>query len=302
MRRILFAAGLLAVASTSALALSQAEIDAAVGAIDVKDDTQCLANHGEKLVRKTEVKDLNGDGVDEIVLTVTGSEGGASCFGKYGNAITLLISDGAGKWREELGFGAAGITFLKRDDSAWPDIEIGMAGGCNPIWRIAPNGHYDIWKTCEGGRLVQAKAEQAASPAPAIGKLVPVEIYSGRLEGPPYSHNGSIVIIDADKGVIVYDRPKKAIADTIKPGTVLFKAKPWKSGDNEIIIKGTAYTFKAGCPAAAYEVSGRYHHLYGLNKLTLEGMAPVRSKTSCDIVGYTTTGANTKLVFDIAIE
>lgn len=297
----------LLLSSTAAFSLTQPEIKAAVATVakSSQEYSECLRIGGGKLEQATESKDINGDGIDEIILTETGTTGASICFGMVGQQMSLLVSDGAGGWRTALSVPAAGLDFLKRADNAWPDVEIGGPGFCFPIWRMQEGaGSYDIWKRCENGRLVEVKPSGPATgihPA-SIGTQVPVEINKAKLDGPPYDHNGSIVIVDAAKGLIVYDRPKKSIAAAIKPGTVLFRGQPWKDGDTDIVIKGTAYVFKKGCQAAAYEARGTYHPTYGISKLTLEGAAPMRSKSSCDIVGHTATGPNSKLVFDIAIE
>jgi hypothetical protein len=301
MLRVLVAAGL-ALTSSMAVALTKSETDAALATISTstKVNEECLAIGNGKLDRKLEFKDLNGDGIDEIIVKDTGTAGPSMCFGEIGQQVAVLISDGKGEWRSTLDFPAENIRFEKRDGSPWPDAHIDLGRECQPVWRMSDSGLYQILKKCDGGRLVNVSP--ATKEPSTIGTQVPTEILSGKLDGPPYDHNGSIVIIDADKGVIAYDRPKKSIASSIKPGTVLFRGQPWKEGDPDIVVKGTAYTFKKGCPAAAYEVRGTYHTTFGISKLTLEGAAPVRSKTSCDIVGHTTVGANTKLVFDIAIE
>lgn len=293
--------------ATGALSLTQPEIKAAVTTVakSSREYSECLRIGGGKLEQTTEVKDINGDGIDEIILIETGTAGASICFGMVGQQISLFVSDGAGGWRTALSVPAGGLSFITRADKAWPDIEVGGPGFCFPIWRMQEGtGSYDIWKRCENGRLVEVKLSGPATgtqPA-SIGTQVPVEINKAKLDGPPYDHNGSIVIVDAAKGLIVYDRPKKSIAATVKPGTVLFRGQPWKDGDTDIVIKGTAYVFKKGCQAAAYEARGTYHSMFGISKLTLEGAAPMRSKTSCDIIGHTSVGPNSKLVFDIAIE
>lgn len=299
-----FIVGSLALISTMAFALTKPETDAALATISstTKAFEECLAIGNGKLERKLEFADLNGDGVDEIIVTDTGSTGASMCFGEIGQQVALLISDGKGNWRSTLDFPAERIRFEKREGSSWPDAHIDLGRDCQPVWRMGGNGVYEIVKKCERGRLVDAASSTKVAAATAIGQQEPVEIFTGKLNGPPYDHNGSIVIIDAEQGVIVYDRPKKSIAASIKPGTVLFRGKPWKDGDPDIVVKGTAYTFKKGCPAAAYEFRGTYHTTFGISKFTLEGAAPVRSKTSCDIVGHTSVGGNSKLVFDIAIE
>lgn len=299
-------AGLL-LSSTATFSLTPPEIQAAIATVakSSQEYRDCLRVGGGELDQTIEVRDVNGDGIDEIILTETGTAGATNCFGKVGQQISLFVSNGAGGWRTALSVPAGGLSFIKRADKAWPDIEVGGPGFCFPIWRMQEGtGSYDIWKSCENGRLVEVKPTGPATgtqPA-SIGTQVPVEINKAKLDGPPYDHNGSIVIVDAAKGLIVYDRPKKSIAATVKPGTVLFRGQPWKDGDTDIVIKGTAYVFKKGCQAAAYEARGTYHSMFGISKLTLEGAAPMRSKTSCDIIGHTSVGPNSKLVFDIAIK
>uniref|UniRef100_A0A9E8CT18 FG-GAP repeat protein n=1 Tax=Bosea sp. NBC_00436 TaxID=2969620 RepID=A0A9E8CT18_9HYPH len=299
-------AGLL-FSSKPSFSLTQPEVKAAVVAVAKSSQAyrDCLRIGGGKLEQTTDAKDINGDGIDEIILTETGTTGASMCFGRVGQQMSILVSDGAGGWRTALSVPAAGLDFIKRADNSWPDIEIGGPGFCFPIWRMQEGtGSYDIWKRCENGRLVEVKPSSPVTgtqPA-SIGTQVPVEINKAKVDGPPYDHNGSIVIVDAAKGLIVYDRPKKSIAATVKPGTVLFRGQPWKDGDTDIVIKGTAYVFKKGCQAAAYEARGTYHPMHGISQFRLEGASPIRSKTSCDIIGHTAIGPNSKLVFDIAIE
>ncbi|TYR30307.1 hypothetical protein FY036_20735 [Mesorhizobium microcysteis] len=133
-----------------------------------------------------------------------------------------------------------------------------------------------------------------------IGNSVAVQIVDlDTLDGAPYDHNGSVMIVDAQKGIIAYARPKASIAKTVKPGTVLFKGQPWDSSrTDDAIIRGEAYVFRAGCEAAGYEVRGMYHFAYGFAQFTLEGMAPVRARGSCDITGHDMTSSNSKLTFD----
>ena len=306
--RLLLAFASLILSTNLAPALTQPEIAAALSVIakNSQEFRECLRTADGKLEQTTEVKDINGDGVEEIILVETSEIGSTNCFGRAGQISTLLMSDGAGKWRTAIGDNvAASFNFLKRSDSSWPDVEIGGAGFCHPVWRMQESKRaYEPWKVCEDGRLVMASGSRPTltlQPA-SIGMQAPVEIYKGKLDGPPYDHNGSIVIIDAEKGLIVYDKPKRSIAGTVAPGTVLFRGKPWNSGDPDAVIRGTAYVFKKGCPAAGYEVRGLYHHDFQIAQLTFEGAAPVRSKASCDIVGHSSTSGNAKLRFDIAIE
>lgn len=79
----------------------------------------------------------------------------------------------------------------------------------------------------------------------------------------------------------------------------LFAATPalaWTEAE----IDGIAHTFKKGCDATEYPVRGRYHVMHGMSHFTLEGAAPIRSGTGCDISGHSMTGGNARLKFDIA--
>lgn len=109
-----------------------------------------------------------------------------------------------------------------------------------------------------------------------------------------FDHNGSGVLVDPQAGMITYDTPKRSIAGTVAPGTVLFRADaPWDPYDERAVVSGTAYVFKKGCAPAPYAVQG--HH-QGWHTLVLMGAAPVREKHGCRIVGYRMNG-NSKLEF-----
>lgn len=110
-----------------------------------------------------------------------------------------------------------------------------------------------------------------------------------------FDHNGSAMIVDPGAGTIVYRDPKKSIARTVKPGTLLFQADaPWDPYDDKAVIRGTAHVFKRGCPPAPYEVSG---HQQGWHTLVLKGAAPVREKNGCRVLGYRMNG-NSVLQFE----
>lgn len=78
------------------------------------------------------VKDLNGDGRPEIV--VTGS--GTFCYGNTGQGYWILQKTPAGAWKiidQNQGI----PTFLTtRGVGGWPDIEVGGPGFCFPINRF----------------------------------------------------------------------------------------------------------------------------------------------------------------------
>lgn len=70
--------------------------------------------------------------------------------------------------------------------------------------------------------------------------------------GRPWMHNGSIVMINPEAGVVVYLEPKASLRTAINVGTVLFQGTLKPGGS----AHGTAYAFKEGCPPAPYPVSG----------------------------------------------
>lgn len=77
------------------------------------------------------VRDLNGDGRPEVVVT----EGGTYCYGNTGTAFQLLSRQANGSWRVMAG--DTGIPeFLKtRGVGGWPDISVGGPGFCFPVQR-----------------------------------------------------------------------------------------------------------------------------------------------------------------------
>jgi hypothetical protein len=78
-----------------------------------------------------EVRDLNGDGRPEAVIT----EGGSFCYGGAGAGFMLVSKQENGSWKLiTSGSGMAG--FLKTKGVAgWPDLEIGGPGFCFPVQR-----------------------------------------------------------------------------------------------------------------------------------------------------------------------
>ncbi|MHB1083312.1 MAG: hypothetical protein ACYCZA_00510 [Thiobacillus sp.] len=78
-----------------------------------------------------EVRDLNGDGRPEAVVT----EGGTYCYGFTGTAFQLLSKQANGSWR--LMTSNTGMPeFLKtRGIGGWPDISVGGPGFCFPVQR-----------------------------------------------------------------------------------------------------------------------------------------------------------------------
>lgn len=77
------------------------------------------------------VRDLNGDGLPEAVLT----EGGTYCYGNTGQGYSVVSKQPNGSWK--LITGGIGIpSFLAtKGIGGWPDIEIGGPGFCFPVER-----------------------------------------------------------------------------------------------------------------------------------------------------------------------
>lgn len=77
------------------------------------------------------VRDLNGDGRPEAVVT----EGGTYCYGYTGMGFKLLSKQADGTWRVMTG-GTGIPEFLKtRGVGNWPDILVGGPGFCFPVER-----------------------------------------------------------------------------------------------------------------------------------------------------------------------
>ena len=78
-----------------------------------------------------EVRDLNGDGLTEAVIT----EGGTFCYGNVGTGYSLVSKQADGSWRLiTKGTGILNV-LSTRSTGGWPDIEIGGPGFCFPVER-----------------------------------------------------------------------------------------------------------------------------------------------------------------------
>lgn len=78
-----------------------------------------------------EVRDLNGDGRPEAVIT----EGSTFCHGNAGTAYTLVSKQADGKWKRITGSIGMPKFLSTKGEGGWPDIEIGGPGFCFPIER-----------------------------------------------------------------------------------------------------------------------------------------------------------------------
>lgn len=78
-----------------------------------------------------EVRDLNGDGQPEAVIT----EGGTYCYGHTGAGYSLVSRQANGNWKL-LTNGTGIVNFLNtKGTGGWPDLEIGGPGFCFPVQR-----------------------------------------------------------------------------------------------------------------------------------------------------------------------
>lgn len=111
---------------------------------------QWRANNAGKLMdakcgvvpHKTEVLDLNADGVKEVMLLV----GNECSSGKIGQTVYLFTQAADGSVQRQLGFSASGYKVLKaKTEGAWPDLLFLGTGECQPIWRHQPgSGRYNF--------------------------------------------------------------------------------------------------------------------------------------------------------------
>jgi len=78
-----------------------------------------------------EVRDVNGDGHPEAVI----SENGTYCYGHTGAGYSLVSKQPNGSWKL-ITNGTGILNFLNtKGAGGWPDIEIGGPGFCFPVER-----------------------------------------------------------------------------------------------------------------------------------------------------------------------
>ncbi|MGE8140706.1 hypothetical protein ACQKOE_01900 [Novosphingobium sp. NPDC080210] len=78
-----------------------------------------------------QVKDLNGDGLPEAVIT----EGSTFCFGMTGTGFELVSKQANGSWRLMASRTGMATFLATKGVGGWPDIEIGGPGFCFPVER-----------------------------------------------------------------------------------------------------------------------------------------------------------------------
>jgi hypothetical protein len=78
-----------------------------------------------------EVRDLNGDGRPEAVV----SEGGSFCYGAAETGFALLSKQTDGSWRKITNDAGVPEFLTTKGVGGWPDISVGGPGFCFPVQR-----------------------------------------------------------------------------------------------------------------------------------------------------------------------
>jgi hypothetical protein len=110
------------------LALTDADRDAAIKsarAYNLDSYIQCGKEMNRPVVIDPEPMDLNGDGVEEVMVTARLEDGGAGCFNSVGMSKTLMIKNSSGEWKANLGFMNDPITVMPEKSGGFPDLEVG---------------------------------------------------------------------------------------------------------------------------------------------------------------------------------
>jgi hypothetical protein len=248
----------------------QAAVIAAAGFGDVE---ICAKKRNDNVHYDIELLDLNADGINESLVTARGPN---DCFKYGGTRAALMIKDASGQWKPNIKDIYDLVKVLAEGVGGYPDITSSRGHYCRPIWRWN-NSQYEIHKICKYGQLV---------PPSEAGSVSPVQ---------EYDHNGSRMVVDFDKGTIRYAKPKASLAGTVLPKTVLFEGTftSESSIDDKASVKGTAFIFKKGCDPAPYPVTGFFDGA----AISLSGVAPIRAKNSCAIVGTSSKSPHSHLTF-----
>lgn len=100
-----------------------------------------------------EVRDLNGDGRPEALIT----EGGTYCFGHTGAGFSLVSKQANGRWKLLTG-GTGMVDFLpSKGVGGWPDIQVGGPGFCFPVIRWNGKTYVHNRYEYEGKRCTPAR-------------------------------------------------------------------------------------------------------------------------------------------------
>lgn len=77
------------------------------------------------------VRDLNGDGRPEAVIT----EGGTFCYGHAGTGFVLVSQQADGSWKQMYAAPGMADFLATKGAGGWPDIQVGGPGFCFPVVR-----------------------------------------------------------------------------------------------------------------------------------------------------------------------
>jgi len=78
-----------------------------------------------------QLRDLNGDGRPEAVLT----ESSSYCYGATGQGYSVVSKQADGSWKQITGGTGIATILATKGVGGWPDIEIGGPGFCFPVQR-----------------------------------------------------------------------------------------------------------------------------------------------------------------------
>lgn len=128
----------------------------------------CAADIDEGLFdNKPPIRDLNGDGHPEIIVT----DFGTACYGNTGQGFAIVSWTG-NNWKQLIK--SSGIPmFIPRKGSPWPDVEIGGPGFCfyRARWSgkdySADGGWFYDGKPCKSPEERDREEQAATAPAPA---------------------------------------------------------------------------------------------------------------------------------------
>lgn len=78
-----------------------------------------------------EVRDINGDGLPEAIITESGTE----CHGMTGEGYSLVSKQPSGTWKLMSGGTGIPLFLTSRGVGGWPDLQVGGPGFCFPVLR-----------------------------------------------------------------------------------------------------------------------------------------------------------------------
>jgi len=105
-------------------------------------------DYGMAEVADGDYRDINGDGVKDLVIT----DSGTFCYGATGQGFVLL-DRASGKW--QVVYQSEGIPLFKdtagKATGTWPDITIGGPGFCFPVMRWNGQTYMQDHQEADGG-------------------------------------------------------------------------------------------------------------------------------------------------------